>query len=277
MHDQATRMREIARQYKEREAQRRPCVIAVTSGKGGVGKSTVALNAAITLSEAGHKVMLIDADANLGSLDVMLGIAPRYRLGDVLRGNMDVEDVLVTAHSGLKVLPASTGDTSYPLAGEETQERLMAEVFSTDEQFECVMIDTGAGLNDEVIGYTGYADEILVVTNPEPTAVMDAYAMMKVIWSVRGDARLRVVLNNVRTPREGQEVAAKLGIAVAHFLQREVEVAAVIPSDPNVSKAIAQQVPLVKLYPHSAASLSIQSFAFQTLRPIVGRSERKAI
>lgn len=277
MHDQATRMREIAREYKEREEHRRPCVIVVTSGKGGVGKSTVALNAALTLSDEGHKVMLIDADSNLGSLDVMLGIAPRYRMGDVLRGNMSVEDVLVTAFSGLKVLPASSGDASYPLGREEMQERFMAEVFGTDELFECVIIDTGAGLNDEVIGYTSYADEVLVVTNPEPTAVMDAYAMMKVIWSVRGDASLRVILNNAHSPREGQEVAAKLGIAVAHFLKRDIEVAAVIPSDPNVPKAVAQQVPLVKAYPHSAASLSIQAFAYHTLLQIMGRSERKAI
>ncbi len=277
MPDQATRMREIAQQYREREARRRPCVIVVTSGKGGVGKSTLALNTALTLSSTGHKVLLVDADSNLGSLDVMLGIAPRYRMGDVLRGNMAVEDVLVTGPSGLKVLPASTGDVSYPLGGQEMQERLMAEILGTDEPFECILIDTGAGLNDEVIGYAGYADELLVVTTPDPTAIMDAYAMIKVVWSVRVDTKLQVVINNARSPREAEEVGAKLRMAVNHFLKRDVEITAAIPADPNVSRAIVQQVPLVQAYPYTAASLSLQSFASHLLPSIMARSERKAI
>jgi len=277
MHDQATRMREIAQQYMERESRRRPSVIVVTSGKGGVGKSTVALNAALTLSAEGHKVLLVDADSNLGSLDVMLGIAPRHRIGDVLRGNMAVEDVMVTGPSGLRLLPASTGDAAYPLGGEEMQERLMAEILGTDEPFACVMIDTGAGLNDEVIRYAGYADELLVVTTPEPTAIMDAYAMMKVIWSVRVDAKLQVVLNNVRSPREADDITAKLKMAVNHFLKRDVDVVAAVPADPNVSKAITQQIPLVQAYPFSAASLSLQSFAHHVLLHLMTRSERKAI
>ncbi len=105
MPDQATRMREIAQQFMERQARRRPCVIVVTSGKGGVGKSTLALNTALTLSGNGHKVLLVDADSNLGSIDIMLGIAPRYRIGDVLRGNMAVEDVLV--HRSLRAESAA--------------------------------------------------------------------------------------------------------------------------------------------------------------------------
>ena len=277
MRDQATRMREIAQEYKEKEAKRRPYVIAVTSGKGGVGKSTLALNLALVLSEAGRKIMLIDADSNLGSLDVMLGIAPRYRIGDVLRGNMDVEDVLVTAQSGLKMLPASTGDAAYPLGGTAMQDRLMAEVLATEETFDCIIIDTGAGLNDEVIGYTGHADKVLVVTTPEPTAIMDAYAMMKVIWAVRSDTDLQLIVNNAPSPREAQDVITKLRTAVNHFLKRDIDVAAVIPSDPLASKAISQQVPLVKMYPYAAATLSIQSFANQVLLQLMARSQRKAI
>ncbi len=157
------------------------------------------------------------------------------------------------------------------------QERLMAEILGTDEAFECVLIDTGAGLNDEVIGYAGYADELLVVTTPEPTAIMDAYAMMKVVWSVHVDTRLQVVINNARSPREALDAGAKLRMAVSHFLKRDVEISTAIPADPNVSKAIAQQVPLVQAYPYSAASLSLQSFANHILLQILARSERKAI
>ncbi len=277
MHDQATRMREIAQQFKENEIKRRPFVIAVTSGKGGVGKSTVALNVGISLCQTGRKVLLVDADSNLGSLDIMLGIAPRYRMGDVLRGNMDVDDVLVTGPSGLKVLPASTGDVEYPLGGGELQERFMEELFSTEETFDAMLIDTGAGLNDEVIGYTGYADKVLVVTTPEPTAIMDAYAMVKVIWSVRADASIQLVLNNARSPREAQDVGAKLKMAVNHFLQRDLDITAVIPADPTVPKAITQQTPLVIGYPYCAATLSLQSYAHQLLSELSARSERKVI
>ncbi len=277
MPDQATRMREIARQYMERNARRRQHIIAFTSGKGGVGKSTLALNTALALSGSGHSVLLVDADTNLGSIDVMLGVAPRYRIGDVLRGNMDVEDVLVSGPLGLKLLPASTGDVDYPLGGEQMRERLMAEILATDEEFDCILLDTGAGLNDEVIGYAGHADELIVVTTPEPTAIMDAYAMIKVVWSVAVDTKLQVVINNARTPRDAEEVGAKLRMAVNHFLKRDIDITAAIPSDPNVSKAITQQVPLLQAYPHSAASLSIQSFAHQLELQIMAQSERKAI
>ncbi|MGA9121582.1 MAG: MinD/ParA family protein [Bacteroidota bacterium] len=277
MHDQATRMREIAKEYQEREARRRPHILAVTSGKGGVGKSTIALNLSLKLNDAGQRVLLVDGDTNLGSLDVMLGFAPRYRMGDVLRGNMDVEDVLVTAQPGLKILPASAGDVEYPLGGISLQDRLFEEILGIEEQFDCIVIDTGAGLNDEVIGYLDHADDILLVTTPEPTAIMDAYAMMKVVWSVNGAARIQGVLNAVRSPREGDEVGRKLRMAVNHFLKRDLDIVGMIPADTQAPKAIVLQVPLVKSFPHSAAALSIQSLANHVLLQLVHRSERKAI
>jgi flagellar biosynthesis protein FlhG len=231
----------------------------------------------LKLNDAGRKVLLVDGDTNLGSVDVMMGIAPRYRIGDVLRGNMDVEDILVTVQPGLKVLPASAGDVEYPLGGGALQDRLMTEILGVGGEFDSLLLDTGAGLNEEVIGYLRYADTILLVTTPEPTAIMDAYAMMKVIWSAEPAAHIHLVINSVRSPREGEDVAGKLRMAVRHFLNRDLEIAAMVPADTQVSKAIVLQVPLVKSFPHSAAALSIQALAQHIVLQEVHRSERKVI
>ena len=277
MHDQATRMREIARLYAETNRPVRPCVLTVTSGKGGVGKSTLALNLAIALVDLGKRVVLLDADANLAGLDVMAGISPRFRLSHVLRGERDLEDVMVTPYPGLRLMPGSSGDTDYPGLEPERQHELIGELTSLEERTDVLLIDTGAGINPEIITYAAAADATLVVTSIEPTAVMDAYAMIKVLSLEVPLLPVEVVVNSARTPREGEEAFGKLQAAVRHFLKRELVCAAIVPRDDHAREAVLRQEPLVKAFPRSAAALSIQSLARVVVRDHLQGSVKRMV
>jgi flagellar biosynthesis protein FlhG len=277
MHDQATRMREIARLYAESRRPVRPCVLTVTSGKGGVGKSTLALNLAIALVELGKRVVLLDADANLAGLDVMAGISPRFRLSHVLRGERDLEEVIVTPYPGLRLVPGNSGDSDYPGLESERQHELIGELTSLEERADVLLIDTGAGINPEIITYAAAADVTLVVTSIEPTAVMDAYAMIKVLSLEAPLLPVEVVVNTARTPREGEEAFGKLQAAVRHFLKRELLCASIVPRDDRAREALLRQEPLVKAFPRSAAALSIQSLARVVVRDHLQGSVKRMV
>jgi flagellar biosynthesis protein FlhG len=249
-------MRQIAELYR-RPA--RPHVMTVTSGKGGAGKSTVALNLAITFCDMGKRVILLDADANLGGLDVMLKLSPRFRLADVLREDVDLEDALMSPREGLRVLAGNSGEIDYPLLTPDVQERLIDEIIGLRERYDVLMIDTAAGLTPEIIQFAQPADETLIVTTTEPTAILDAYAMMKVLWSARGDATVNLIVNAVREPAEADETVNRLRLAVDHFLGRSFGYPGFVPFDPCVHKAIVQQEPVMTRFPRSAAALSIKA------------------
>jgi flagellar biosynthesis protein FlhG len=267
MLDQATRLREMALLLRRGERLLpRAHIITVTSGKGGVGKSTISLNLSLQLCAMGKKVVLIDADANLGNLDIMLDVSPRYRLSHVLRGEVDVEDVLISPLEGLRVLPAGSGEPDYPSMTAERQQQLVDDLMRMEDRFDLLVIDTGAGLNAEIIGFAELADETIVISSPDPTAVMDAYAFMKVFWTGKPNGVVRLLVNEARTPGEADEVASKLRMAVTHFLKRELVYVGSIPFDPAVQKAVLRQEPLVAAFPRSAAALSLRVLAQHIVR-----------
>jgi flagellar biosynthesis protein FlhG len=277
MHDQASQMRSMVRGYGDAGRPARPYLLTITSGKGGVGKSTVALNTAMTLARLGQKVLLFDADANLAGLDVMAGVAPRYRLGDVLRGDRDVDGVLVTLAPGLQLLPGSSGDPSYPLPTLAEQESLLADVLGRDQRVDVVIIDTAAGLTPEIVRYGEEADSVLIVTTPDPTAVMDAYAMIKILGLNAPGQMVELVINNCRSVRDGEDTYTKIRAAIRHFLGREVGCAGVIPADVRAGEAIRSQRALVSAFPHSAAALSIQSLAHALLHDHIHASIQRTV
>jgi flagellar biosynthesis protein FlhG len=258
-------MREIARRYRQSALSSRPYVITVTSGKGGVGKSTISLNLALKLSDFGKRVLLFDADANLGGIDVMLGVVPRFRLSHVLRGERDIEDVLISPSPGLRLLPGSSGEVDYPLMTGPAQMQLLDDLQLMEEKCDILVIDTGAGLTPEIIGYAERSDETIVVTSTEPTAVMDAYAMINILTAAKRETVISVLVNNARLPRDAEDAAQKLKSAVSHFLKRDINYLGSIPSDGCVPRAISQQQPVVRAFPRTAASLSLQSVAQQLM------------
>ena len=259
--DQATSLRRLATQRRRPAGVQTPQVVTVTSGKGGVGKSTLALNLAIKLSEMGKKLLLVDADANLANIDLMLGISPKWRLGNVLRNELGLEEALINPFPRLKVLAGSSGEAEYPQIELERQNRFLDELASTEERFDIVMIDTAAGLNKDIVNFAIHSDEVLVVTNVEPTSVMDAYAVMKMVWAGNPETPLSFVMNGVRLPQQADEAAEKLQMALKHFLRTNAQYLGSIPYDEAASCAVLQQQPVLHLYPHSALALSMQTFA----------------
>jgi flagellar biosynthesis protein FlhG len=196
----------------------------------------------------------------------MSGVTPRFRLGHVLRAECDVDDALVTLGNGVRLLSGSSGEVDYPLISADAQHELVDALTAVEAPPELIMIDTAAGLTPEIVEYAEEADTVLVVTGPEPTAVMDAYALIKVI-SMGGLTRpVSLVVNSVRSPRVGEETFNKLQAAVRHFLHREIGCAGYIPRDERVGEAIRNQDPLIRRYPRSAAALSIQMLARTVLR-----------
>jgi flagellar biosynthesis protein FlhG len=276
MPDQASRLRNLADVHRRPKRDAFPHVITVTSGKGGVGKSTVALNLAIAMADKGVRVLLLDADANLGSIDIMLGVSPRFRLSHVLRGEQEIEDVLLTPYHNLRVVPGSSGDADYPVLHEQRQRELMTALRELEEWYDVLLVDTAAGMTPEILGYCALADDVLVVTGVEPTAIMDAYAMVKALSMRNPTLPVQIVLNAVRVPREGEEAVEKLQRAIKHFLRRDVDCVGAIPYDPAVQRAILDQKPIMRSAPRSAASLCIHAIARELLEVRIRSSLRKA-
>jgi flagellar biosynthesis protein FlhG len=260
-YDQAARLREIAGPRTSRRRSGKSRVITFTSGKGGVGKSTVALNIGVALSRSGKRVLLVDGDANLGNLDIMMGVSPRYRLGDVLCGARDIEDVLVEPLPNLKLLAGNSGEPGSTTMNDRMQEEFLDSLFALDEPFDFILIDSAAGLTSTIVAYALGSDTAVVVTNPEPTAVMDAYAVIKLIALASHDKEIGVLMNGARVPARADEAAQKLSMIVQHFLKREIQYLGCIPFDEHVSEAVTQQRPVLQLFPTTGASLSLQSLA----------------
>ena len=259
--DQASRLRQIAAERCTRSPRVYPRVITITSGKGGVGKSTLALNLSLMLCRLDKRVLLVDADRNLGNLDVLLGIAPEFRLGHVLRGEKRIEDVLVSPFPGLHLLPGNSGDIDYPPFRAERQSALVADLKSTEQQVDDIIIDTSAGLSPDVVGFAVHADEVVIVTTPEPTAVMDAYAMIKIVHVTRPDLPIKVVMNGVRVLSDADEAAAKLAVATERFLKASFIYLGTIPYDEHMVTCVTLQRAVVQEYPASCASLSVGTIA----------------
>jgi flagellar biosynthesis protein FlhG len=256
--DQAATLRRMVTPEFLASAIARPRIVSIVSGKGGVGKSTVALNVALAVAERGKRTLLVDADPNLGNIDIMLGASPRYRLGHVLRGEIDIEDALFSPSAGLQVLAGSSGDAEYPGFDEGRSIRLFEQFATTEDHFDIVIIDSGAGLNKENTHNATHSDQVVIVTTVEPSAILDAYAVIKMIVKNNSGVDLKILLNQVRTPREGDEAAQKLMKAVKHFLEASPEYLGFIPFDEAVTAANVAQEPVTCRFPYAAASLSIR-------------------
>src|SRR3990172_5870955 len=229
-------------------------VISVSSGKGGVGKTNSVANLAIAFSRLGKRVLLLDADLGLGNLDVLLGLAPRFNIGHLLRGEKTIEEVLVDGPEGVKILPASSGVQE--LTDLSTEERLLlaSHLEGLESLFDIMIIDTGAGISSNVLFFNVAAQEIMVVVTPEPTSITDAYALMKVLLHKHGERRFKLLVNEVKTRKEGIEVYRKISLAAERFLSISVEYLGSVLLDENVSRSVIRQKAVMELYPQTKAS-----------------------
>lgn len=265
MADQAQSLREMARGIRRDlglgTAARRSRIWAVTSGKGGVGKTNFAINLGVALQEMGRRVLLFDADLGLGNVDIALGFYPRYNLGHVLRGEREMEEVVEEGPTGLRVVAGGSGLSELLELSPARVREFTGRLESLEEMADVIFLDTGAGLSPTVLSFALSADEILLVTTPEPTALADAYAVLKVACQRQPAAVFRVVINRVRDQREAAAAAGRLNAVARRFLNREVESLGYIFDDPHVPRAVCRQEPFFSLYPDCPASRCVGDMA----------------
>jgi flagellar biosynthesis protein FlhG len=234
---------------------RRCRVIAVTSGKGGVGKTNLALGLAITLARAGYGVMLMDGDMGLANVDVVLGLSSRYDLSHVVRGEKDLGEIVTEGPYGLKIVPGSSGIGEYANLDPLALTRLFREVTLLDQTMDYLFIDTGAGISNQVMPFLLSSGEILLVTTPEPTALADAYSLIKVFRQNHGGGRLRLIVNMARSRQEGSDAARRLQNTARSFLGLDPEFLGSVSYDPAIQNAVGQHTSYVIASPDCPAAL----------------------
>jgi len=243
--------------------QRRECarVIAVTSGKGGVGKTGLSVNLAIALAELGQRVALLDADLGLANVEVLMGLTSFYNLEHVIEGEKSLLDIMIHGPAGVRVIPGSSGLARVADLRQEERERILAGLNDLQRQMDFVIIDTMAGIGRNATAFAVAADEVLLVATPEPSSIVDAYAMLKTLVAMRGNIHVRLVVNQVLNQNQAQAVAAKLGRVALNYLGKPLSCAGWVPRDPHVSQAVMQSSPLLNVFPDAPASRKIRDLA----------------
>lgn len=236
-------------------------VLAVTSGKGGVGKTHLAINIAVALGRLGRRVALIDGDFGLGNVDVMLGLTPETHVGHVLSGERTLDQVLIEGPQGLFVLPAGSGVQPLTALTADQRERFAAAIDEVRAAFDIVIIDTAPGISDNVVELLKLAQHVLLVTSFDPTAMVDAYALAKVLWRSAPNAEIGLIANGVHDGAEGRLAFRQIDRAATRFLGHHLRYLGYVPDDPAVRESIASQRAIVDHLPQTPASRSLRLLA----------------
>jgi flagellar biosynthesis protein FlhG len=241
-------------------------VIAVSGGKGGVGKTNVSLNTAIALGQQGKKVLVLDADLGLANVDVMLGLRVKRNLSHVLSGECELDDVIVEGPAGINIIPATSGSQSMVDLTPAEHAGLIRAFSDMKTKFDVLIVDTAAGISDMVLSFCRASQEVMLVVCDEPTSITDCYALMKLLSRDHGLFKFKVVANMVRSPREGQQLFAKLSKVTDRFLEVTLDLVAVIPYDENIRKSVRKQQAIVEAFPTSPASVAFKSLAAKLIQ-----------
>lgn len=235
-----------------------PVIISVASGKGGVGKTWIAINLAASLSEKGKKVLLIDCDLGLANIDLMLGINPRGNLKDVLFRDVDVHEVLIRTKAGFDFIPASSGAREMTQLLHENIEKLKELIVEISHGYDYVFLDIGAGISDAVLQFNLFAGRNFVVVTRDLTSITDAYAMMKMIYQMFGKKTFEIIVNSVRDDEEGLKVFNHIDAICKRFLNFSLNYLGSIPFEEVVPRSIMKQTVLVQLFPDSRTAARIK-------------------
>lgn len=249
----------------ERSESKHIRTIAVTSGKGGVGKTNLVANLAIAFRKLNKKVMIMDADLGLSNIDIIFNIAPKYNISHVINGKMDLRDVIVEGPHGIKILPASSGIQELTSLDEFQRLRIIEEFDQLNEDIDILLIDTAAGISSNVAFFCTASQEIIVVADPEPTSITDAYALIKVLFTRYQEKDFRLLVNSAKNSAEAFEVFKRLSIAVERFLNISIDYLGYLPYDEAVRYSVRQQKPFIEIYPDGTISKNIMDIALRLL------------
>lgn len=243
------------------EASPRTRTIAITSGKGGVGKSNIAVNVALELAVRGHRVSLFDADCALANDDVLLGLNPHYHLGHVLSGQRTLEQVVIEAAHGLRLIPGGSGTEELANLSQEQHARLVSDLQTLERDSDFMIIDTAAGIASNVTGVLRAAMEVIIITTPDPTAVVDAYATIKVLLQHSPSKPIKVIVNDVVGISDADRIFAQLRAVTTRFLNHQIEHLGMIPRDPELAEAVREQMPVIEYAPDAPSSRALRLIA----------------
>lgn len=264
MLDQATRLREMAAAYRAQaqpDGGRRTSVIAITSGKGGVGKTNLSINLAQTLVRSGKDVILFDGDIGLANADILMGTVPPYHLGHLLSGERDIFDLVHRTASGVRLIAGGSGLQELTELTEEGLQLFVSAIAKLEGQTDYLLLDTGAGISNTVLEFVLAADKIVMVTTPEPTALADAYAAMKALSRRQSGLQMTLVINQVEKPEEAEAAAERIMLTARDFLNLKVEHLGNVPRDPYVWQAVRHKTPFTVAYPGAPASRAVEAVA----------------
>lgn len=234
--------------------------IAVTSGKGGVGKTNIALMVSITLARLNKKVLVLDADLGLANVHILLGVAPQHTLQHLLDQSATLEQTIYAAPQGVDILAGASGLERLANLDSLQLELLRRRLSGLEGQYEYLIVDTGAGIGRTTIEFCRNADTVLLVLTPEPTSLADAYAMVKILYD-KGQSRIGVVVNMAASDREGRDIFDKLNALVVKFLKKPLALIDIIPYDGEIPKMVRRQQTIVVEQPHRKVSLRLQAVA----------------
>ncbi|RCX15532.1 flagellar biosynthesis protein FlhG [Anaerobacterium chartisolvens] len=272
MNDQADKLRQIIDNLRSRQntnyaavaqaAEKKSAkVVTVTSGKGGVGKTNITINLAISLSEMGYKVIILDADLGLANIDVLFGINPRDTLVDVIHGRKSILEVLADGPKDVKFVSGGSGVEDLVKMDKEQLDNFVGNIAMLDKLADIILIDTGAGLSDSVMSFVMAADEVILVTTPEPTSITDAYALIKMVVGRDKDKVIRVVVNRAEDENEASEILGRLSMVAKRFLSIELKSLGYVLQDQMVIKAVKLQKPFTLSFPKSHASRLVREIS----------------
>lgn len=239
-------------------------VITVASGKGGVGKTNFVVNLAVMIQKKGYKVAILDADFGMANVDILFGIRTHYSIYDILYSGKSIEEVSAVMDNGIKVIPGGSGISELTDIDIEKRQKLLDE-FSKINNIDLLLIDTGAGVSPVVLNFTAVADEVIIVTNSEPTSLTDAYGLIKVLISQNINNNINLVINRARNIKDAQETFKKLSKTIEVFLNKDINYLGYIIDDEKVGQAVLQQKPFTELYPKAGASLCINKISSELL------------
>lgn len=257
MVDQAAGLRRVANPRPVR-------VIAVTSGKGGVGKTNVSVNLGTAMANEGKSVLLMDADMGLANVDVLLGLRPTYNLSHVIRGELTLEEIILPSTNRFSIIPASSGLKSMAELSPAQHAGIIRAFSELSQNLDVLLIDTAAGISESVISFSRAAQEVIVVVCDEPASITDAYALIKLLNRDYGVHRFRILANMVQGAQEGRDLYNKIVKVVDRYLDATLDFMGTIPHDEYLRKAVQRQRPVVDAYPRSKSAMSFKKLAKKT-------------